>query len=137
MLLREQYYLDTLLFAQDYINSKNSNFLELGYNINPCATSRLGSKQSKNSIEKAIMNNPNRIEVLQFDFHGNFIKEYISVAEAAFEIGCSKSNVLQCCMMKQEYCKQYFCYSKKYFENNSYLQEYMYSLKDNPFVPQV
>lgn len=137
LLLREQYYLDTLLFAQDYINSKNSNFLELGYNVNPCATSRLGSKQSKNSIEKAIMNNPKRIEVLQFDFHGNFIKEYISVAEAAFEIGCSKSNVLQCCMMKQEYCKQYFCYSKKYFENNSYLQEYMYSLKDNPFVPQV
>ena len=83
------------------------------------------------------MNNPKRVEVLQFDFNGNFIKEYSSIAEAAFEIGCSKSNVSQCCMMKQEYCKNYFCYSKEYFNNNVYLQEYMHSLKNNPFIPQV
>ena len=61
-------------------------FLELGYNINPCTTSRLGSKQSKSSIEKAIMNNPNRIEVLQFDFHGNFIKEYDSIFTLNYDL---------------------------------------------------
>ena len=37
-LKREQYYLDTILFAQDFINNISKKFLELGYNINPIAT---------------------------------------------------------------------------------------------------
>lgn len=44
LLIREQYYLDNLLFAQDYINKVNNKFLELGYNINPTSSNRLGSK---------------------------------------------------------------------------------------------
>lgn len=37
-LLREQYYLDTILFAKEYIDGISTKFLELGYNINPLAT---------------------------------------------------------------------------------------------------
>lgn len=45
-ILREQYYLDTLLFAQEYIRKENNRFKKLGYNINPLASSRRGSKTS-------------------------------------------------------------------------------------------
>lgn len=52
LLIREQYYLDTLLFAQEYINHKSNKFLELGYNINPITSNRIGSKQTIESIKK-------------------------------------------------------------------------------------
>lgn len=47
---REQYYLDTILFAQEFINEKNTLFQELGYNINPLATGT--PNLSKETIEK-------------------------------------------------------------------------------------
>ncbi len=45
---REQHYLDTLLFAQEYISSdkKDRRFRELGYNTNPLAHSSLGYTHS-------------------------------------------------------------------------------------------
>lgn len=49
---REQYYLDTLLHAQDYIKENDSRFLELGYNLNPVAGSNLGVKYSEESKKK-------------------------------------------------------------------------------------
>ena len=52
LLEREQYYLDTLLYAQEYIKDKDSRFLELGYNINPTAGSNLGVKYSEASKKK-------------------------------------------------------------------------------------
>ena len=52
LLEREQYYLDTLLYAQEYIKDKDSRFLELGYNINPIAGSHLGSKRSEETKKK-------------------------------------------------------------------------------------
>ena len=47
---REQYHLDTLLFAQEYINKKSDKFLKLGYNINPLSTGT--PNLSKETIEK-------------------------------------------------------------------------------------
>ena len=47
---REQYYLDTLLFAQEYIRHESNKFLELGYNINPLSTGT--PNLSKETIEK-------------------------------------------------------------------------------------
>ena len=52
LLEREQYYLDTLLYAQEYIKDKDSRFLELGYNINPIAGPHLGSKRSEETKKK-------------------------------------------------------------------------------------
>lgn len=42
----EQYWLDKLLFAQEYIKEKDKRFLELGYNISPTAGSNLGHKRT-------------------------------------------------------------------------------------------
>ncbi len=44
---KEQYYLDTLLYAQEYIKGENNKFRELGYNINPIAESSLGYKHTE------------------------------------------------------------------------------------------
>jgi group I intron endonuclease len=49
---REQYYLDTLLYAQEYIKDKDLRFLNLGYNINPTAGSQLGSKRGEETKKK-------------------------------------------------------------------------------------
>ena len=56
--IKEQYYLDTLLFAQDYINKKNNIFLELGYNLNPTASNSLGrptSEYTKKKISESLI----------------------------------------------------------------------------------
>lgn len=52
LLKREQYFLDTLLFAREYINGNDRRFLEFGYNICPLAGSRLGTKSSDESKSK-------------------------------------------------------------------------------------
>lgn len=67
---KEQHYLDTLLYAQEYIRNENNKFLEFGYNINPTASSTLGrkfanrkssplSEEHKNNISLNAKNNPN------------------------------------------------------------------------------
>lgn len=52
LLIREQYYLNTLLFAQEFINKQNKKFYELGYNINPIAGSPKGLKRSEETKAK-------------------------------------------------------------------------------------
>lgn len=49
---REQYYLDILLEAQEYIKKKKSIFSELGLNICPTASNSLGRIVSKETSEK-------------------------------------------------------------------------------------
>lgn len=52
LILREQYYLDTLLFAQEFILNKDKRFNKFGYNICPIAGSRLHSTVSEESKKK-------------------------------------------------------------------------------------
>lgn len=52
LLAKEQHYLDTLLFAQEFIRGEDSRFLDLGLNISPTAESALGSKRSPQAVEK-------------------------------------------------------------------------------------
>lgn len=138
LLLREQYYLDTLLFAQDYMNNLNSKFLELSYNINPTTSSRLGTTQSKESIKKSKMNNPNRIEVYQFNFNGEFIKEYLSCGDAAIENNISKGAISKCCLDEQEYCGNFiYCSKEKYNNNINGIKDYIDSLKIVPFIKEI
>lgn len=134
LLIKEQYYLDTLLFAQDYIKKVNNKFLELGYNMNPIALNRLGSKQSEEAIKKSIVNNSRVFPILQFDFNGNLINEYISSGEAANYTGLGRGGILNCCKGLQEYCGNYFFIFKK--DLNEY-KEYFESLKDNPFIIKI
>lgn len=67
---KEQFYLDNLLFAQEYIKNENNKFLELGYNLNPTASGTLGRKftnrkhiklteEHKKKISENAKNNPN------------------------------------------------------------------------------
>lgn len=49
---REQFYLNTLLFADDFINNKSNKFTKLGYNINPIAHSALGVVRSEEDKRK-------------------------------------------------------------------------------------
>lgn len=44
---REQYYLDTLVFAQEYIRKEDDRFQKLAFNLNPTANSQFGFKHSK------------------------------------------------------------------------------------------
>lgn len=52
LISREQYYLDTLLYAQEYIKRKDNRFFKLGYNISPTAGSNLGYKKTKEQLDK-------------------------------------------------------------------------------------
>lgn len=49
-LVREQYYLDTILHAKEFINKTSDEFLEKGYNINPLASGT--PNLSKETIDK-------------------------------------------------------------------------------------
>lgn len=131
LLKREQYYLDKLLFAQDYINKINSKFIELSYNINPSSSNRLGTIQSLESIQKSILNNPNRKEILQYDFSGNFIKEWISISEAALNLNLTKSGISRCCKSDSDYCGDFIFI----FKDDLYLYDsYFKSLNINPYI---
>lgn len=134
LLIREQYYLDTLLFAQEYIRKESNKFIELGYNINPFAQNRLGTRQSKDSIKKAILNNPKVYSVLQYDFSGNCLGEFISCGEASKANNISRELIYSCCKHQQEYTGKYFFIYKR--EEELY-KDYFDSLKESPFVPQV
>lgn len=134
LLIREQYYLDTLLFAQDYINKISNKFIELGYNINPIASSRLNSVQSVQAITNSVLNNKRVFSVLQFDFNGNQISEFISTGEASRKTGINRGCIYNCCKNLQEYSGNYFFIYKK--DYNLY-SEYFNSLKNNPFIPSI
>lgn len=134
LLNREQYYLNTLLFAQEYINKENTKFLEFGYNLNPTSSNRLGSKQSEDAIRKSIINNDRVLPVMWFDFNGNFKGEFISSGDAGKASNMKGPQVHACCTNRTEYTKNgFFIFSKDYEQ----YKEYFESLKDNPFIPQV
>lgn len=133
LLEREQYYLDTLLFAQEYIKKESNKFLELGYNINPIAANRLGSKQSEEAIRKSVLNNSRVNPIIHYDFAGNKIGEYISSGEASKATGINRGNIYQCCKHETEYTQKGFFIYK--YEEEIY-KEYMESLHNNPFVIQ-
>lgn len=131
MLDREQYYLDTLLFAQEYINKSSNKFLELGYNINPVAKNRLGSTQSKETIYKSIVHNDRVLPVLYYDFNGFKKGEYLSTGDAAKDLYISRSSVYSCCKHLTDYTKIGFFIFKN---EESIYSEYFKSLNNDPFI---
>lgn len=133
LLEREQYYLDTLLFAQEYIRRESNKFLELGYNINPCAMNRLGTIQKLESINKSIQNNNKVLPVIHYSFDGTKLNEYISTGEASKITGINRSSIWACCKHETNYTKGGFFIFKN--EENLY-KEYFESLHDSPFIIQ-
>lgn len=87
LIQREQYYLDTLLFAQEYIRKEDYRFLKVGYNINPTAgKSRKGTTQSLDSIKqglntsgrnrKIIVVNVKNEKIDEFDYLFELLEKY-------------------------------------------------------------
>ena len=56
-------------------------------------------------LERVMLNNKSRKEVLQFDLNGNFIKEFISVSAAARSVNTSAGNIVSCCKGNPKYNK--------------------------------
>lgn len=90
---KEQFYLDKLLFAQDYLNKKNDLFERNGYNICPTAYSSLGKKVLDTSRIRKRM-------VSAFDLNGNFVKNFESIRQASKELGDKEFSINNCCINK-------------------------------------
>jgi hypothetical protein len=100
---REQFFLDTLLFAQNA-----EQFANKAYNICPTAGSQLGSrastttklKMSKSHVgEKNPMfgkigeKNPRSIPIAQYSLDGTFIAKFFNAAEAARTLGINEKGL--------------------------------------------
>ena len=102
LLAREQYYLDTLLFA----NKDNSLFRDLGYNICRKADSSLGVKKTKEEVLKMSKRRlgcppPNRQETYKISTEGKILNLYISTKEAGFKNNISKDGISCACRFEQ------------------------------------
>jgi group I intron endonuclease len=73
LIKREQYYLDKLLHAQDYIKGLNRNFLTIGYNTSPTASNRFGVKEL--NVEHK------QTKIIEYDKSGNFKKVWPSIKD--------------------------------------------------------
>lgn len=82
VLQKEQFYLNSLLKADEYISNINKYFLKLGYNIKPTAQSNIGYKHSQASITKMLKSN-NTKSVLSINIVDNSILEFVSTGFAA------------------------------------------------------
>lgn len=74
LIKREQHYLDTLLFAQEYILQNDNRFNTLGFNINPIAASVLGCKwtdEQKHNHSKRFVGRKVSLEVKMKISKGN------------------------------------------------------------------
>lgn len=92
---REQHYLDTILKAQEFITGTSKTFLTLGYNMNPSAANRLGTKQSAASIQKSRLNHPFRVPVHQYNASGVFVAKFDS-----FKTAAEANGIVQGCVAK-------------------------------------
>lgn len=111
LIKREQHYLDTMLFAQEYIQSgkKDKRFRVLSYNVAPLAGSRLGLTITKE--HKLIISTP----IIQFTIEGEYVKRFDSIREAAKEVNRTTHGIGSCCRGMQEFCAGYrWCYERDY-----------------------
>lgn len=90
---REQYYLDTLLFAQEHNkDKKDRRFVNLGYNISTNAFFVTAKKSCK--------------KVYQYDLKGNFIKKWNSIKDVSIHFNVAETNVSKACRIGTS-CKNY------------------------------
>lgn len=91
LLIREQYYLDTLLFAQEFIHNKDKRFYELGYNLTPISNGDYNTEESKAKISETLkrkyenkeIEKQNTKTVFQYSrFNGNLIKVWECINDA-------------------------------------------------------
>jgi len=108
LIIKEQHYIDLLLPE---------------YNICKIAGSCLGSKGTPESnLKKSInsrnkgkfgKNNPDSIEIFQYDLDGTFIKKWYGTKEIERETGFNASNIGKCSKCSDRTCYKFF-WSRKY-----------------------
>lgn len=104
---REQYWIDKL---NSYYNGLNCSKTALYHR-----TFKLTEEQINKSIIKS------RKAIFCFSFDGIFIKEYVSISEAAREIKVQSTNISACCKGRLNYLKEFiFIYKEDYDENKDY-----------------
>lgn len=91
-----------------YLNKFKSYEREFGYNIckNPLANMGPKTPEQILEIKKRLTGIPRTYEVkeklstpiLQYDFNGNFIKEWYSISEASRITGIQRQDIGQCCL---------------------------------------
>jgi len=89
---REQWYLDTLLKANDYVSGLNNKFLEIGYNIVPTSRNNTGFKHSEEAILKMLASKHTK-EIVSIDLADNSVMEFVSIGYAARHFGLSRAAV--------------------------------------------
>lgn len=110
---REQYYLDILLFAQEYIKSNHEDrrFRELGYNINPIAGNSLGQKRNRIAcIETANKNRGKR----------RSLESRKRMSEGQLKVSKKKSITMKRTASDLEYRKRMSENGKKNWKNSKY-----------------
>lgn len=75
LLVREQYYFDLYLKADEYINGISDYFVQHSYNICPLSIKGFTGKQSRETILK-ILNSRGLSELYKIDINGNIIAIY-------------------------------------------------------------
>lgn len=116
ILEREQYYLNTLLKADEYIKSLNTDFLKLGYNIKPTVENNKGYKHSEETLKKILITR-NKL-VLAISIEGSILKEFLSTGEASKYYHVRRA-IIQNSIKRKSTCKKGFnigfIYKKDYF----------------------
>ena len=80
LLEREQFYLDKLLKANDYVLGKSDYFLKYGYNICPFSIKGFTGKHDRRSILKQLKSR-RLSEIYQIDYNGNILNIYDMISE--------------------------------------------------------
>lgn len=115
----EQYYLDTLCKAQDYINGDSNFFNQNTYNIKPLVW---GTTGLPHKLESNIKSNRTRgfDRILKVDLNGAIISEYELLIQAAEDNKINRSTVSK--SIKNKKCPRFkdfgFIYEKQY--NNTF-----------------
>lgn len=104
---RENYYLNKLGEAVNYINGVSKNFIKLTYNIKPFAQKGFFGKHSRETILKMRMNHPFRKEdILVYNLDGICIDEGLSIGEISLKYDINKSSISDCLKSKRYILKQ-------------------------------
>lgn len=94
---REQYYLNTILRADEYKNKVSNYFRLVGYNIRPDAFSPVGQKISRsgsNKIKNSILNKKKNCKTIyMFDVFGNYVDKFNSGKEAAKKLNYIQTKI--------------------------------------------
>jgi len=135
LISREQYYLNTLLYANEYINKTSKKFMSLGYNIKPIAgKGSRGLKHTKESIEK-MLKSKELYGIYSLDKTGKIEKFFTNTKQAAEYYKITRG-VVSRSIYKKQYSRKGICfiYVKDYNENFKPLEIHKWNKNKNiPF----